>query len=291
MMLSSNMILVTALFLLLSSSTVMSATPIREGAPKEGNYDECDVIRKLLEKAYGAEQSLKNYHKIQSLFLADGLVDIKAKFRLISDKVDEEVSIPKKVTEDPKFIYLVYSLYDFSLWCEITCIGNSCYTCENKFDVLDICPQLLAEYRAKIRSLNKLNLFEFPALGRLSHKAVDTNFQGDSCMWADYLNFLPSPYWHWCKENISVFDFLSVSRIYYDQFSNVTIELEFDLCEKLNSSKCYQFSVALPCDTSKAPRTITKWRKPAILTLIDPVNGLKIDFLKNLNGKKKKDEL
>merc|ERR1712240_728964 len=81
MMLSSNIILVTALFLLLSSSTVMSATPTREGAQKEENNYECDVIRMLLEKASGAEQLLDNSPKIQRLF-ADGLVVVKAKFRL-----------------------------------------------------------------------------------------------------------------------------------------------------------------------------------------------------------------
>ena len=67
-MLSSNMILVTALFLLLSSSTVMSATPTREGAQKEENNYECDVIRMLLEKASGAEQSVENFNNIRSLF-------------------------------------------------------------------------------------------------------------------------------------------------------------------------------------------------------------------------------
>ena len=288
-MLSSNMILVTALFLLLSSSTVMSATQVHEGAQKEENY-ECDVIRMLLEKAYGAEQLLDDYPKIQKLF-ADGLVDIKAKFRLTSDKVDEEVIIPKKVTEDPNFIFLVYGIYYDSVWSDIFCIGNFCNRCENKFHVLAICPQLVREYHAKIRCLNKLRLYQYPAFGILLDKALDTNFQGDGCMLADYFNWLSSPYWYWCKENISVFDFLSISRTYYDQFSNVTIELEFDLCEKFDSSKCYQFSVALPSETSKAPREISKWRKPAILTLIDPVNRMKIDFLKNVNGKKKKDEL
>ena len=286
-MLSSNMILVTALFLLLSSSTVMSATQVHEGAQKEENY-ECDVIRMLLEKASGAEQSVENFNNIRSLFFADGLVNIKAKFRLISDKVDEEVIIPKKVTEDPKFMFLVYVLYDASLWCKITCIGNSCYNCNYKFDVLETCPQLLAEYHAKIHHSGKFKLMmQYPTLKRLSRKVINTIFQGDSCKFSEYFNL----HFHWCKENISAFDFLSVSRIYYDQFSNVTIEMEFDLCEKFYPFECYQYSVALPSETSKSPSKITKWRKPAILTLIDPVNGMKIDFLKNVNGKKKKDEL
>ena len=286
-MLSSNMILVTALFLLLSSSTVMSATPTREGAQKEGNYDECDVLRKLIKNASGAKQLVNNYHKIQSLFFADGLVDIKAKFRLTSDKVDEEVIIPKKVTEDTKFIYLVYMLINHSLLYKVTCIDNSCYTTEKMVNMLELCPLVPAEsYFYKILSLEK---FKFPALFRLANKSIAANFQGYSCMWAQYFNFIPSE--DLCTEKISVFDFLSLSRIYYDQFSNVTIEMEFDLCEKFGSSKCYQFRLTLPSDTSEASYWITRWRKPAILTLIDPVNGMKIDFLKYVNGKKKNDEL
>ena len=67
--------------------------------------------------------------------------------------------------------------------------------------------------------------------------------------------------------------------------------MKFDLCEKLDSFKCYKFGLTIPSDTSKAPHWITRWRKPAILTLIDPVNSVKIDFLKGMNGKKNNDEL
>ena len=282
MMLSSNSILVIALFLLLRSCTVMSSTPIREGSQIEENHDYCDVLRKLIDNASEAKQSLENYNKIHSLFFADGL-EIKAEFRLKSDKIDEKVIIPKKVTEDPKFVFLVYSLFDHSIDYRISCIDDLCYTCKERLQMLDNCPQLAAEHYAKI---GYVNIFKLPALEKLSDKTIVTNFQRDTCKFTSYFNLPPS---HWCKEKISAFDFFSISRIYYNQFSNVAIEMKFDLCEKLDSSKCYQFRLALPCDTSKAPYWITRWRKPAILTLIDPVNGMKIDYLKNLNGKKKND--
>lgn len=60
-MLSNKMILVTAVFhLLLRSSIVMSATPTRENFQKEQDYDKCDIIRKLIDNAFGAKQSLDN---------------------------------------------------------------------------------------------------------------------------------------------------------------------------------------------------------------------------------------
>ena len=285
MMLSYTTILVSAMFLLLlRSSTVMSATPIREGPNKEENSGECDVIRKLIESASGAKQSLENYNKIQSLFSADGL-EIKAEFRLTSDEIDEKIIIPKKVTEDPKFIFLVYCLFEYSTDYKVSCIGSSCYTCEEKFNMFEVCPQLTAEYYA-IRGFKKL--FKLTALGKLSHKARDTNFQGDLCKLIEYYDL---PLEHWCKEEISAFDYTSISRMYYNQFSNVTIEMKFDLCEKFGSSKCYKFGLAIPSDTSKAPHWITRWRKPAIFTLIDPVNGIKIYFLEDPNGKMKYDEI
>ena len=160
MMLSSNINLVLALFLLLRSSTVMSAAPIREGPQKEEIHDYCDVIRKLIENASEAKQSLENYDKIHSLFFADGF-EIKAEFRLKSDKIDEEVIIPKKVTEDPKFVFLVYSLFDGSIDYRISCIDNLCYTFQERLQMLDNCPQLAAEHYAKI---GYVNIFKLPAL-------------------------------------------------------------------------------------------------------------------------------
>ena len=262
----------------------MSATPTRENFQKEQDYDKCDIIRKLIDNAFGAKQSLDNYDKIHSLFFADGL-EIKAEFRLTSDRVDEKITIPKKVTEDPKFIFLVYSLFDGSIDYRISCIGNLCFTCQERLKMLDSCPQLSVEYFAKIGSVE---LFDMPAFQRLSDKAIVTNFQRDACKFTAYYNLPPSP---WCDEKISEFEYFSISKIHYNQFSNVEIKMKFDLCEKLDSLKCYKFGLTIPFDTSKAPHWITRWRKPAILTLIDPVNGVKIDFLKGMNGKKNNDEL
>ena len=265
------------LFLLFVASTAMSFSMVNQNWHKENEYvTDCYSIEKLALKASNAFPVLASATEIISLFESNDL-EVRAEFFLIKGQSIEKVLSPEKAADDPSFIHLAFILIHHLFSCSAyDTISTYCWDYD-LHALLDRCqPSTITEfnrmvetYIATIRS-NKFSVERF--FDNIWAKLLVDKFQGDHCMLKRYLN--QDFEMEMCKEGSDIVEFLQISRKSFNELEEMSIAVEFFMCQKSDPSHCHVFRMLFPRDS--ADPKIIRWRKLVMVALLDPFYGMKI---------------
>ena len=221
-------------------------------------------------------------HRILKL-LESASMDVKAVFYLTEGNQTERVVVPKKVTEDYKFIAFVYTL--------LTASDNFKIRNEelSKVDTSMLVRCQLNRHTFQYMLLNQWNLLKIlPFTDELLKTAFSSSFFGDVCMTSDYCEqknndpyscvFLPK------LNNLKGYHFN------YQPARNLFIYANIKLCEKNEGSKCSRFTFNIPYGVSGrgffGAEPGKEIHMHVIRFLANPVYGMKIRLLKDVFVKK-----